>query len=70
MLGMRLPFGGASASSPWALAFGSGRELLGRQGAPRGGDRGQPNADPLHLGQFARGYTAMLAGLFASSGCC
>jgi mannosyltransferase len=65
MLGLRLPSALLGILAV-ALAYGFGRELLGRHG---GGPvaaivAGSPVV--VHLGQFARGYTAMLAASFAS----
>jgi uncharacterized membrane protein len=65
MLGMRLPSALLGILTV-ALAFGFGRELLGRHGGGPVAAIVASSPVVVHLGQFARGYTAMLAGSFAS----
>ena len=65
MLGLRLPsalFGILAV----ALAYGFGRELLGRSCGAVVSVLVAASPEVVHLGQFARGYTAMLAASFAS----
>src|SRR6476469_6215733 len=65
MLGLRLPsalFGILAV----ALAYGFGRELLGRSCGAVMSVWQAASPEVVHLGQFARGYTAMLAASFAS----
>jgi mannosyltransferase len=65
MLGLRLPSALLGILTV-ALAFGFGRELLGRHGGGPVAAIVASSPVVVHLGQFARGYTAMLAGSFAS----
>jgi len=65
MLGLRLPsalFGILAI----ALAYGFGRELLGRSGGAVLAVLVATIPEVVHLAQFARGYTAMLAASFGS----
>jgi uncharacterized membrane protein len=65
MLGLRLPsalFGILAV----ALAYGFGRELLGRSGGAVMAVLVAASPEVVHLAQFARGYTAMLAASFGS----
>src|SRR5436190_17804008 len=65
MLGLRLPsalFGILAV----ALAYGFGRELLGRSCGAVMSVIVATLPEVVHLGQFARGYTAMLAASFGS----
>jgi hypothetical protein len=65
MLGLRLPSALLGILTV-ALAFGFGRELLGRHGGGPVAAIVASSPVVVHLAQFARGYTAMLAGSFAS----
>ena len=65
MLGLRLPSALLGILTV-ALAYGFGRELLGRYGGAPVAAIVATSPVVVHLGQFARGYTAMLAGSFAS----
>jgi hypothetical protein len=65
MLGLRLPsalFGILAVS----LAYGFGRELLGRSGGAVLALITATIPEVVHLAQFARGYTAMLAASYGS----
>jgi len=65
MLGLRLPsalFGILAI----ALAYGFGRELLGRSGGAVLAVITATIPEVVHLAQFARGYTAMLAASYGS----
>jgi mannosyltransferase len=50
-----------------ALSYGFGRELLGRAGGAVVAVVTASSPVTIHLGQFARGYTAMIAGAYASA---
>lgn len=66
ILGLRLPsavFGIAAV----ALSYGFGRELLGRAGGAVVAIVTASSPVTIHLGQFARGYTVMIAGAYASA---
>jgi hypothetical protein len=66
MLGLRLPsalFGIVAV----AVSYGFGRELLGRSGGAVVAVVTASSPITIHLGQFARGYTAMIAGAYASA---
>jgi hypothetical protein len=66
ILGLRLPsalFGILAV----ALSYGFGRELLGRSGGAVVAVVTASSPITIHLGQFARGYTAMIAGAYASA---
>ncbi len=65
MLGLRLPSALLGITAV-ALAYGFGRELLGRHGGGPVAVIVATSPVVVHLGQFARGYTAMLAASFAS----
>jgi len=65
MLGLRLPSALLGIATV-ALAYGFGRELLGRYGGGPVAAIVASSPVVVHLGQFARGYTAMMAGSFAS----
>ena len=65
MLGLRLPSALLGILAV-ALAYGFGRELLGRSGGAVVAVLVAASPVVVHLGQFARGYTAMLAASFAS----
>jgi hypothetical protein len=65
MLGLRLPSALLGILTV-ALAYGFGRELLGRLGGAPVAVIVAASPVVVHLGQFARGYTAMLAGAFGS----
>jgi Dolichyl-phosphate-mannose-protein mannosyltransferase len=65
MLGLRLPSALLGILTV-ALAYGFGRELLGRYGGAPVAVIVASSPVVVHLGQFARGYTAMLAGSFGS----
>ncbi len=49
-----------------AVSFGAGRELIGRAGGAVVSVCVATSPVVIHLGQFARGYTAMIAAAFAS----
>src|SRR5205085_363505 len=49
------------------LSYGFGRELLGRAGGGVVAVVTASSPVTIHLGQFARGYTAMIAGAYASA---
>ena len=49
-----------------AISYGTGRELLGRSGGAIVSVVVASSPITIHLGQFARGYTAMMAAAFAS----
>ncbi|MGZ4481502.1 MAG: glycosyltransferase family 39 protein [Gaiellales bacterium] len=49
-----------------AIAYGCGRELLGREGGALVALITAASPMVVHLGQFSRGYTAMLAAAYAS----
>jgi Dolichyl-phosphate-mannose-protein mannosyltransferase len=66
ILGLRLPsalFGILAV----AVSYGFGRELLGRSGGAVVAVVTASSPITIHLGQFARGYTAMIAGAYASA---
>jgi hypothetical protein len=66
ILGLRLPsalFGIVAV----AVSYGFGRELLGRSGGAVVAVVTASSPITIHLGQFARGYTAMIAGAYASA---
>jgi Dolichyl-phosphate-mannose-protein mannosyltransferase len=66
ILGLRLPsalFGILAV----AVSYGFGRELLGRSGGAIVAVVTASSPITIHLGQFARGYTAMIAGAYASA---
>jgi hypothetical protein len=66
ILGLRLPsavFGIVAV----AVSYGFGRELLGRSGGAVVAVVTASSPVAIHLGQFARGYTAMIAGAYASA---
>jgi hypothetical protein len=65
MLGLRLPSALLGILAV-ALAYGFGRELLGRHGGGPVAAIVATSPVVVHLGQFARGYTAMMAASFAS----
>ncbi|MDX6546851.1 MAG: mannosyltransferase [Gaiellales bacterium] len=65
MLGLRLPSALLGIVTV-VLAYGFGRELLGRYGGAPMAVIVAASPVVVHLGQFARGYTAMLAGSFGS----
>ena len=65
MLGLRLPSALLGILAV-ALAYGFGRELLGRYGGAPVAVIVATSPVVVHLGQFARGYTAMLAASFGS----
>jgi hypothetical protein len=65
MLGLRLPSALLGILTV-ALAYGFGRELLGRYGGAPVAVVVASSPVVVHLGQFARGYTAMLAASFGS----
>jgi Dolichyl-phosphate-mannose-protein mannosyltransferase len=65
VLGLRLPSALLGILTV-TLAYGFGRELLGRYGGGPVAAIVASSPVVVHLGQFARGYTAMLAGSFAS----
>ena len=51
-----------------ALSYGFGRELMGRAGGAVVAVVTASSPITIHLGQFARGYTAMIAAAYASRG--
>ena len=66
ILGLRLPsavFGIVAV----AVSYGFGRELLGRSGGAVVAVVTASSPVTIHLGQFARGYTAMIVGAYASA---
>jgi len=66
ILGLRLPsalFGILAV----AVSYGFGRELLGRSGGAVVAVVTASSPITIHLGQFARGYTAMIVGAYAST---
>jgi hypothetical protein len=66
MLGLRLPsalFGIVAV----AVSYGFGREAVGRSGGAIVAVVTASSPITIHLGQFARGYTAMIAGAYASA---
>jgi hypothetical protein len=66
ILGLRLPsalFGILAV----AVSYGFGRELLGRSGGAIVAVVTASSPITIHLGQFARGYTAMIVGAYASA---
>lgn len=66
ILGLRLPsaiFGIVAV----AVSYGFGRELLGRSGGAVVAVVTASSPITIHLGQFARGYTAMIAGAYLSA---
>ena len=65
MLGLRLPSALLGILAV-ALAYGCGRELLGRTEGALMAVFVAASPMVVHLGQFARGYTAMLAACFGS----
>ena len=65
MLGLRLPSALLGILAV-ALSYPAGRELLGRAGGAAVSVIVATSPIVIHLGQFARGYTAMIAAAFAS----
>jgi hypothetical protein len=65
VLGLRLPSALLGILAV-ALAYGAGRELLGRSGAAVMTVVVAASPIMIHLGQFARGYTAMISAAFGS----
>lgn len=65
MLGLRLPSALLGILAV-ALSYPAGRELLGRAGGAAVSVIVATSPIVVHLGQFARGYTAMIAAAFAS----
>jgi hypothetical protein len=65
VLGLRFPSAVLGLAAV-LLAYGFGRELLGRAGGALISVVIAVSPAVVHLGQFARGYTAMLAGCFLS----
>ena len=65
LLGLRLPSAALGVACV-LLAYGFGRELLGRPGAALVAVTVASSPVVVHLSQFARGYTAMLAAGFLS----
>ena len=65
ILGLRLPSAVLGILAV-AVSYGTGRELLGRAGGAIVSVIVATSPITLHLGQFARGYTAMMAASFAS----
>ena len=65
ILGLRLPSAVLGILAV-AISYGTGRELLGRSGGAIVSVIVATSPITLHLGQFARGYTAMMAAAFAS----
>jgi Dolichyl-phosphate-mannose-protein mannosyltransferase len=66
ILGLRMPsalFGILAV----AASYGFGRELIGRSGGAVVAVVTASSPITIHLGQFARGYTAMIAGAYASA---
>jgi len=66
ILGLRLPSALLGIAAV-ALSYGFGRELLGRAGGAVVAVVTASSPITIHLGQFARGYTAMIAGAYASA---
>ena len=65
ILGLRLPSAVLGILAV-AISYGTGRELLGRSGGAIVSVVVASSPITIHLGQFARGYTAMMAAAFAS----
>ena len=65
ILGLRLPSAILGVVAV-ALAYGCGRELLGRAGGAAVAVVTAATPITIHLAQFARGYTAMIASAYAS----
>ncbi len=65
ILGLRLPSAVLGILAV-AISYGTGRELLGRPGGAIVSVIVASSPITIHLGQFARGYTAMMAAAFAS----
>jgi hypothetical protein len=66
ILGLRLP-SAVLGMAAVALSYGFGRELVGRAGGAVIAAVTASSPITIHLGQFARGYTAMIAGAYASA---
>jgi 4-amino-4-deoxy-L-arabinose transferase-like glycosyltransferase len=66
ILGLRLPSALLGIAAV-ALSYGFGRELVGRAGGAVVAAITASSPIVIHLGQFARGYTAMIAGAYASA---
>jgi hypothetical protein len=66
ILGLRLPSAVLGIAAV-ALSYGFGRELLGRAGGAVVAVVTASSPITIHLGQFARGYTAMIAAAYASA---
>lgn len=66
ILGLRLPSALLGIAAV-ALSYGCGRELVGRAGGAVVAVVTASSPIMIHLGQFARGYTAMIAGAYASA---
>jgi hypothetical protein len=66
MLGLRLPSAVLGIVAV-AVSYGFGRELVGRAGGAVVAVVTASSPITIHLGQFARGYTAMIAAAYASA---
>jgi hypothetical protein len=66
ILGLRLPSAVLGIVAV-AVSYGFGRELLGRAGGAVVAVVTASSPITIHLGQFARGYTAMIAAAYASA---
>jgi hypothetical protein len=66
ILGLRLPSALLGIAAV-AFSYGFGRELVGRAGGAVIAVVTASSPITIHLGQFARGYTAMIAGAYASA---
>src|SRR5205823_2093212 len=66
ILGLRMP-SAALGILAVAISYGFGRELLGRPGGALVALVTTSSPIVIHLSQFARGYTAMIAASYASA---